>query len=196
MVISEIKRCIKKSKPICWLNGPAGSGKSAISHAIAELYAAKGRLAADFFFFRGAGNRSKIDGLIPTLAYQLSISHPATTSLISRQLENDRDILRKATKYQFMKLIVEPILATTTSLFPPLLQAKTFIIVIDGLDECDDKPAMAEFIAAVVDMFLGNPQLPLRVFVTSRIEEHVMARAVVERYRYFTYCRLARQLSS
>src|SRR5436190_12921796 len=110
IVISEIRRCVKKGEPICWLNGPAGSGKSAISHAIAELYAAKGRLAADFFFFRGAGNRSKIDGLIPTLAYQLSISYPATKSLILRQLKNDRDIFCKAQKYQFVKLIVEPIL--------------------------------------------------------------------------------------
>ena len=81
-VISEITRCIEKGEPICWLNGPAGSGKSAISHAVAELYAAKGRLAADFFFLRGAGNRSKIAGLIPTLAYQLSISLPRTKSFI------------------------------------------------------------------------------------------------------------------
>jgi energy-coupling factor transporter ATP-binding protein EcfA2 len=172
-VISEITRCIEKGEPICWLNGPAGSGKSAISHAIAELYAAKGRLAADFFFFRGAGKRSKIAGLIPTLAYRLSISLPATKSFILKRLEDDPDIFHKAQKHQFMKLIIEPIRATTKSRLSFLLPAKPLVIVIDGLDECDDKPGMAEFITAVVDTFLGDPRLPLQIFVTSRVEEHI-----------------------
>jgi hypothetical protein len=204
-VLSEIMRCIEKGEePICWLNGPAGSGKSAISHTIAELYAAKGRLAADFSFFRGAGNRSKIAGLIPTLAYRLSISLPATKSFILKQLEDDPDIFRKAQKHQFMKLIVEPIRATTLKqlesdpdifdraqkrqfmklIIKPFrtttksrptspLPVQPMVMVIDGLDECDDKPVMAEFITAVVDMFLGDPRLPLRIFVTSRVEEHI-----------------------
>jgi len=182
-VISEITQCVRKGEPICWLNGPAGSGKSAISHAIAELYAAKGRLAADFFFFRGAGNRSRIAGLIPTLAYRLSISFPATKSFILKQLEDDPNIFRKAQKHQFMKLIIEPIRATTKSRLPFLLPAKPLVIVIDGLDECDDKPAMAEFITAIVDMFLGDARLPLRIFVTSRVEEHIQEKLATSEAR-------------
>jgi adenylate kinase family enzyme len=175
----------KGEQPICWLNGPAGSGKSAISHAIAELYAAKGRLAADFFFFRGAGNRSRIAGLIPTLAYRLSISLPATKSFILKQLEDDPDILRKAQKHQFMKLIIEPIRATTKSLLS-FLSSKASVIVIDGLDECDDKLAMGEFITAVVDTFGGDPRLPLRIFMTSRVEEHIQEKLATSHHGIFT----------
>jgi hypothetical protein len=137
------------------------------------LYAAKGRLAADFFFFRGAGNRSRIAGLIPTLAYQLSISLPATKSFILKQLEDDPGIFHKAKKHQFMKLIIEPIRAMTKFRLSFLIPAKPLVIVIDGLDECDDKPGMAEFITAAVDTFLGDPRLPLRLFVTSRVERHI-----------------------
>ena len=182
-VISEIKRCVEAGEPICWLSGPAGSGKSAISHAIAELYTAKGRLAADFFFFRGAGNRSKIAGLIPTLAYQLSVSRPATKSLVLKQLENDPDIFHKSHKHQLMKLIIEPIRATTKSPLSFLLRAKPLVIVIDGLDECDDKPAMAELVTAIVDTLLGDPQLPLRIFMTSRVEEHIREKLEIQQAR-------------
>jgi hypothetical protein len=93
-VISDIVRCVKgDDRPICWLSGSAGSGKSAISQTIAKRYDDKGRLLASFFFLRGAGDRSVIAHLIPTLAYQVSHSIPATKPLIevdSRSLAQAR----------------------------------------------------------------------------------------------------------
>jgi len=47
------------------------------------------------------------------------------------------------------------------------------VIVIDALDECDDKDLMAEFIEVIIDAFQENPRLPFRIFVTSGVEEHV-----------------------
>ncbi|KAF8225376.1 hypothetical protein L208DRAFT_1227856, partial [Tricholoma matsutake] len=38
--------------PICWLSGPAGTGKTTVAHTIAEEYNKRGRLAATFFFWR------------------------------------------------------------------------------------------------------------------------------------------------
>jgi hypothetical protein len=35
---------------VCWLNGPAGYGKSALSQTIVECYADQGRLLGSFFF--------------------------------------------------------------------------------------------------------------------------------------------------
>src|ERR1700729_434101 len=81
-VIGGIVRCVKGGdRPICWLSGSAGSGKSAVSLTIAKRYDEKGRLLASFLFLRGAGGRSTIARLIPTLACQLSISVPATEPL-------------------------------------------------------------------------------------------------------------------
>jgi adenylylsulfate kinase-like enzyme len=48
-VINDVKQLIDSDTGdvrICWLKGPAGSGKSAISQTIAEWYAGKNRLLA------------------------------------------------------------------------------------------------------------------------------------------------------
>jgi hypothetical protein len=48
-VIDKIKCFVDKTRGddrICWLKGPAGSGKSAIAQTVAEWYAVKKRLAA------------------------------------------------------------------------------------------------------------------------------------------------------
>jgi hypothetical protein len=155
--------------PICWLNGPAGSGKSAVSQTVAELCDAHHRLAASFFFLRGAGDRSRIARLIPTLAYQLSISIPATKPFIQHMLHTDPLIVRQALRYQFQKLVIEPILAVTDT----NLTTTPMIIFVDALDECDDKDLMAEFIEIIADAYRSNRRLPFRVFFTSRVEEHL-----------------------
>src|SRR5271170_6949512 len=61
-VIADIVQCIDGGgdRPICWLNGSAGSGKSAIAQTVAEVYADRNCLVGSFFFFRGAGHRSDI----------------------------------------------------------------------------------------------------------------------------------------
>jgi hypothetical protein len=67
----------RSDQPMCWLNGSAGSGKSAISRTIANLCEGSNRLGASFFFLRGAGRRSTIARFISTLAHDLAFSFPA-----------------------------------------------------------------------------------------------------------------------
>jgi len=47
------------------------------------------------------------------------------------------------------------------------------IIVIDVLDEWDDRGSMTKFIEAIIGAFQGDHQLPLRVLITSRVEKHI-----------------------
>jgi hypothetical protein len=47
------------------------------------------------------------------------------------------------------------------------------VIVIDALDECDDKDQMVAFIEIIIHAFMANPGLPLQVLITSRVEEHI-----------------------
>jgi hypothetical protein len=155
-------------RPICWLNGPAGSGKSAVSQTLAELCDARQSLGASFFFLRGAGDRSRIAHLIPTLAYQISISIPTTKPFIQHMLRTDPSVVRQALRYQFQKLVIEPILAVTDN----NTTTTPMITFVDALDECDDKDLMAEFIEIVADAY-RNRRLPFRVFFTSRVEEHL-----------------------
>ncbi|KIJ23083.1 hypothetical protein M422DRAFT_39808 [Sphaerobolus stellatus SS14] len=68
------------SLPICWLNGPAGFGKSSIVQTVAEHLAVRGILAASFFSLRGAGLRTEFKHVLTTLSYHMTISIPETKS--------------------------------------------------------------------------------------------------------------------
>ncbi|RXW23892.1 hypothetical protein EST38_g1943 [Candolleomyces aberdarensis] len=46
-------------------------------------------------------------------------------------------------------------------------------MVLDGLDECDNKDEVQELIDGMLMFFNDNPLIPLRVFITSRVEEHI-----------------------
>ena len=157
---------------MCWLSGPAGYGKSAISHAIAEYYDQERRLIGSFFFFRGSGDRSVLNRLVPTLSHQLYHSVQATTRSIEIAIKTDPRITTSSSPYQFQKLIVEPIRVASNAV-PSFPAQKNLIIVIDALDECDDKYLMQEFIEGVIRTFQKNHGLPLRLIITSRVEEHI-----------------------
>ncbi|TFK36767.1 hypothetical protein BDQ12DRAFT_754965 [Crucibulum laeve] len=168
-VIAEIEKWIEDGGncPILWLNGPAGSGKSAISQTIAERYTDKKNVAS-FFFLRGTGERSKIQHLIPTLAHQVSMFDPAAESILIDTMIKESDLHhKKAISYQLDRLLIKPIKATG-------LELSNVIIIIDALDECDDKELICQFIEALATI-CNTPyiQLPFRLFLTSRVEQHI-----------------------
>jgi hypothetical protein len=49
------------------------------------------------------------------------------------------------------------------------------LIVLDGLDECEDKDEIQELINGMLLFFNENLLVPLRVFITSRVEEHIQS---------------------
>ncbi|KAJ2925437.1 hypothetical protein H1R20_g11654, partial [Candolleomyces eurysporus] len=51
-----------------------------------------------------------------------------------------------------------------------------FIIVVDGLDECEDKQGVVDFIDHTLEFFKRHPSIPLRFFIASRVEEHIRSR--------------------
>ena len=169
----------EKGAVVCWLNGPAGYGKSALAQTIAECYAAEGRLLGSFFFLRGAGERSHISRLIPTLAYQISLSVPAVKPLLEKALEDEPALLGSTVSlaHRLRRLIIEPIQLYTSRLFYTSEDVSSFvrtqIVVIDALDECDDKAEMADFIDVLLSASSGGAHLPFQVLFTSRVEEHI-----------------------
>ena len=149
---------------VCWLYGPAGSGKSTIAHTIAEQ--CEDKLGASFFFSRGKGSRSVTTGLLPTLAYQLATRVPPLQVLMQRALQSDPLILSQTLNDQFRKLIVGPILAINGPL-------PRMVVVIDALDECGDEDLLVEVVRLLGDAFATARQLPFRFLLTSRPEEHI-----------------------
>jgi hypothetical protein len=110
---------------------------------------------------------------------------PAAKWLIDQALE-DSTMLDSPVSivHQFQRLITNPLSSLST---PFSFFAKSKIIVIDGLDECDDKVQMAEFIEMLIGMSQRD-QLPFRIFLTSRVEEHIQKMFGDARAQSVLYC--------
>jgi len=155
-----------ENPPICWLSGSAGFGKSAIMQTVAERLdvSDKAVLAGSFFFLRGAGARSKFTRVIATLAHHISQSIPETKDSIQHALQNDPTIPQQSIKDQFQKLIVSPL--------QQLDETKSFVVVMDALDECDDHESVCDFITVLAQTY-SQGQLCLKFLLASRAEDHL-----------------------
>ncbi|KAJ2933742.1 hypothetical protein H1R20_g3352, partial [Candolleomyces eurysporus] len=97
-----------------------------------------------------------------TLACQLAAAIPEVAPLIENALH---------------RLVYEPFKAAVKlgRLLKCLLKGP-FLVVIDGLDECEDRENVIAFIDDMFDFFKKNPLVPLRFLITSRVEQHIQGR--------------------
>ena len=146
------------------LDGPAGFGKSAIARTVAERWERSERLAGTFFFFRNSGDQSKVIRLVSTLAYDLTHYLPGTTQSIENALTKDARLLNRPIEHQFQKLIVDPVAALPK-------QSHRRMIVIDALDECEDRESIRKFIEFTTN--IDYSKFPIDILFTSRREEHI-----------------------
>ncbi|KAJ3550904.1 hypothetical protein NMY22_g132 [Coprinellus aureogranulatus] len=174
-VLSDIRAWangdLHPSEPhIMWLYGYAGCGKSALAQEIAVQFDDEGLLAASFFFSRGTGDRGAVVRFACTIASQISASIPETYATIEETIKKNRTLLSTKTappSLQFERLVYHPIKAAVHSPRKPVL------IVLDGVDECGDREEMAGIIESMLLFFDKHPSTPLRILITSRIEDHL-----------------------
>ncbi|KZP09393.1 hypothetical protein FIBSPDRAFT_964009 [Athelia psychrophila] len=156
------------ASPIRLLSGPAGFGKSAIAQTVAESWAGDGTLIASFFFLRGAGGRSQFAHFITTISFQITVSIPETKPMIEKALRDDPTIPHQSITKQLQKLVLGPLASVAAAHSP----TGPLIIVVDALDECNDKQDMQDFIGILTHAASAR-KLPLRWLLTSRREEHI-----------------------
>ncbi|KAF8969184.1 hypothetical protein BDZ97DRAFT_1695915 [Flammula alnicola] len=164
-----------------WLRGPAGVGKSAVAQAVALLLEQEEDLAASFFFSRTAPGRNNGNMLIVTLAYQIAMNFPPTRTYIARNIKRNPSIFTLSNKVQIQKLIVEPVNRVRKSFtyrFSNLLFFLRWnqprLIVVDGLDECDDLKVQCDLLL-VIGQAIQQLQLPFRFLITSRPESQILS---------------------
>ena len=164
-MLDEVERWAEdfEKSPVFWLNGLAGTGKTTIAQTIAERLFADNRLGASFFCSRGFEDRSDLQLIFPTLAFQLAQQYPEFRSSLIPLLRSNPDVVHESLLDQMEKFLVEPLRSADIST----------VIVIDALDECkDDDPESA--ILLVLGQFVSD--IPgVKFFVTSRPEVHIMA---------------------
>ncbi|KAK6539216.1 hypothetical protein TWF694_009457 [Orbilia ellipsospora] len=149
------------AKRMYWLSGMAGTGKSTISRTVARTFRDKRQLAASFFFKRGKANRGDASRVFGTIANSLRLHMPELGPDISKAVEDDPDICRKALREQFKSLIYEPLSRNISNNSP-------IVIIMDALDECEGE----DTVKLLLDLLsrLQNLSLDIRIFITSRPE--------------------------
>jgi hypothetical protein len=122
-----------------WVYSPAGAGKSAITReTIAELCVEVNLLAAGFFFSRTVAGRNDSSRLGATLTWQLIQSIPEIREHVLASLERDPTIVSRTLATQMKALIIDPL----NMLSKEILNQRPRFIIIDGLDECIDRPSL------------------------------------------------------
>ena len=151
----------KRDHRVFWLNGLAGTGKSTIAQTFAEVSFADGNLGASFFCSRDFEDRSNLQMIFPTLAFQLAYQHPLFRERLLQVLKANPSVGRESLCSQMEKVIVGPLKATHIQT----------LIIIDALDECkDEEPASA--ILSVLSCYVD--QIPqVKFFITGRPEPRI-----------------------
>ncbi|KAF6741418.1 hypothetical protein DFP72DRAFT_1115248 [Ephemerocybe angulata] len=152
------------------MTGAAGAGKSALQQTIAERCEKAGILASTFFFWKGDATRNTGAALVSTIAYQLGMKTPALRPHFGRAVNGDPLIFKKSLFTQFNSLIMDPLEEFRSAKGDQALHALPYVILIDGLDECEDATRQAEILTVLKATLLGGSQLPFRIFIASRPE--------------------------
>jgi hypothetical protein len=142
----------------------AGTGKSTIARTVAHEYSKQHRLGASFFFVRGGGDVSRADSFVTTIAVQLANNAPPLRPYICEAIRERTDIASKALHDQWRQLILGPLSKLHGSSYP-----SSYILVVDALDECDDKNNIRRIIRLLSEVH-SLQTIRLRVFLTSRPE--------------------------
>ncbi|KAF7967313.1 hypothetical protein HWV62_34743, partial [Athelia sp. TMB] len=139
--------------------GVAGSGKTAVSNAVARFLSEAGLLASCFFFDRADASRNTPRLLFSTMARGIANIHPSIAADISASLEKDPSLASADISRQFEAFIAGPL-----SRHPINGQ---IVVVVDALDEAVSDHAGANLLAILRDGFAKLPP-NFRLFLTSR----------------------------
>ena len=162
-VLSQLDSWLRnqRDRRVFWLNGLAGTGKSTIAQTFAEMSFADGKLGASFFCSRDFEDRSNLQSILPTLAFQLAHQYQGFRYELLPVLARSPDIGQESLCSQMEKLIVGPFQAMQT----PTL------IIIDALDECQDEEP-ASILLSVLSRYVDRVPL-IKFFITGRPETRI-----------------------
>ena len=157
---------------ILWLYGAAGAGKSAIAHTLAEICENHGWLVVSFFFWKTAGERNNAKRFVATIAHQVVLAIPAVRELVGEAVDHNPFIFQQSIDVQLAKLVVEPL----RQVCPDGLMSDTppLIVIVDGLDECQDTSIQSSLIKSLAAAFRDFP-LRIRIIIASRPETYLQS---------------------
>jgi hypothetical protein len=153
-------------RPIFWLRGLAGTGKSTIARTIAHEYSDTHRLAASFFFSRDIGGDVRnARKFFATIAAQLAEISELLKGHICDAIAQCSDITTRAPREQWSQLVLGPLL----KLKGGDVSHRSLVLVVDALDECDGENDIRAIVQLLSEARLLR-KVRLRILITSRPE--------------------------
>jgi hypothetical protein len=144
-----------------WLNGMAGTGKTAVASTFASNMEDQGTLGATFFIDRQQAERRKPSRIVQTLAYDLAKHN-------YKQLIAVWTALRAHPKFEHLSYQEQARLLIKGPL--DIGRPETLVVVIDGLDEC----GASEGASLLATLVMSLAHHPIKLFVTSRNEANII----------------------
>ncbi|KAF7967176.1 hypothetical protein HWV62_35628 [Athelia sp. TMB] len=156
------------------LQGVAGSGKTAVSNAVARFLSEAGLLASCFFFDRADASRNTPRLLFSTMARDIAALYPAIAEDIAAKLDQEPSLASANLSRQFEAFIAGPLRRHPVD--------RQIVVVIDALDEATDVDLGTDLLALLRDGFAKLPPY-FRVLITSRptriLEHHLSGKSHV-----------------
>jgi len=141
-----------------WLYGLPGIGKTTLAHSICASLDDKEQLAGAFFCQRDDQELRDPRSILPTLIHKLAILFPPFRSVVAESLRNYSNVAPESMPTLFLESIQKL----------PRLPKKSFVFVIDALDECGSTPSRLGVLRALKNATACVPWL--KVIITSRQE--------------------------
>ncbi|KAG8779942.1 hypothetical protein FRC12_023669 [Ceratobasidium sp. 428] len=150
---------------VYWLNGMAGTGKTTIAYTLCDYLQNDSRLGASFFCSRQLPECRDVNRILPSISYQLSLFSIPFRYALSGMLEQYRDIYNQPLEDQFKYLVSMPLQEVAHTF------AMGVILVIDAIDECEDKDGVARVLGVLLSY---ASDLDVKFFVTSRPDPKIL----------------------
>ncbi|KAG2018291.1 hypothetical protein CC2G_007730 [Coprinopsis cinerea AmutBmut pab1-1] len=163
-VIGDIQSTISDVKPLVWVSGPAGGGKTCIQREVARRAQEYGDLAASFFFSTRVPKLDNETSFVATIAYQLTKTLPGYKEVLVQALSDHPGVFEESLDVQLDVLILRPLSQLEID-----LRRSPRLITIDGLDECRDAKEQRHLLH-VLHTLATNPYYQFRIAVSSRPE--------------------------
>ena len=170
--------CSFASPRVFWLTGQAGSGKTTIAYTIAKRFEDDDNvnrqtvLGGNFLCSRQFEETQAQTRIVPTIAYQLA--HKCKAYANTLHVADKFNTVNHAVSSQMKSLLVEPWRLSEATRNPELLELPPYLIVIDALDEIEDKGGSA-FLRDLLKAINEYDLRGLKFLVTSRSDPKVAA---------------------
>ena len=163
-ILTEIEQWARNpnpnTQPVFWLNGAAGTGKSAIAHTLAVRFDAYGELGSFLCFDRTYLAEHRHKKVFSTMAKDLASRNPGVKQSLAAAIR-ERNWLKRTPDIiqQWESLLVKPSTQLPTD--------RPILLIIDALDESGDAQSRSDLLFILAHRARELPS-NVRILLTSR----------------------------